>query len=163
LLRNRDERTDGELLREFLAAKSEAAFAALVRRHGAMVGGVCRRILGNSDDADDAAQATFLVLITKANAVKGRATVGDWLYAVAQRRALNARRMALRRREMERRMAPQAMSKESDVADLFPILDEELARLPEKYRLAIVLCDLEGQSQKAAAQQLRWPQGSVAS
>src|SRR4051794_16415705 len=103
LLRNRDERTDGELLREFLAAKSEAAFTALVRRHGAMVGGVCRRILGNIDDAEDAAQATFLVLITKANAVKGRATVSDWLYGVARRTALNARRMALRRREMERR------------------------------------------------------------
>jgi RNA polymerase sigma factor (sigma-70 family) len=163
LLRSRDDRTDRDLLREFLDTKAEAAFAALVRRHGPMVMRVCRRILGNVDDADDAAQATFLVLVTKANACKARATLGDWLFGVARRTALNARRLAARRREMEKRMVRPIGQENTDIADLLPLLDEELARLPEKYRLPIVLCDLEGQSRKVAAQQLRWPEGSVAS
>ena len=161
LLRHRDDRSDGVLLREFLDLKSEAAFAMLVRRHGPMVLGVCRRILGNDADADDAAQATFLVLATKAHSLKSRTTLGDWLHEVARRTASGARRCDLRRREMEKRIV--RPTPREDVADMLPILDEELARLPEKYRLPIVLCDLEGQSRKTAAEQLRWPEGSVAS
>ena len=162
LLRDCDERSDGILLREFLDLKTEAAFVALVRRHGPMVLGVCRRILGNAADADDAAQATFLVLATKAQSLKTRSTLGDWLHEVARRTASDARRCDLRRREMEKRSMRPAPRPDSDIADMLPILDEELARLPEKYRLPIVLCDLEGQSRRSAAQQLRWPEGSVA-
>ncbi len=162
MLRNSDGRTDGDLLREFLQQKTEAAFAALVRRHGPMVLGVCRRILGQADDADDALQATFLVLATKAKSLAGRATLGDWLYGVARRTALNARRSAARRREMEKRIVRTSSSPEADWADALPILDEELSRLPEKYRRPIVLCDLEGQSRTLAARHLGWPEGTVA-
>jgi RNA polymerase sigma factor (sigma-70 family) len=163
VLRSRDDRTDGDLLREFLDTKAEAAFAALVRRHWPMVRGTCRRILGNVDDADDAAQATFLVLVTKAQACKSRTTLGDWLFGVARRIALNARRLAARRREMEKRMLRPPGREQTDVTDFLPLLDEELARLPEKYRRPIILCDLEGQTRKLAARQLRCPEGSVAS
>src|SRR5436853_4920705 len=100
-LRTGDGRTDGELLREFIQQKTEAAFAAIVGRHAAMVLGVCRRILGDADDADDAFQATFLVLATKSTSLSVRATLGDWLHGVARRTALTARRRGARRREME--------------------------------------------------------------
>jgi RNA polymerase sigma factor (sigma-70 family) len=162
LLRNRDDRTDGDLLRDFLESKSEGAFAVIVRRHGPMVWGVCQRILGNADDADDAVQATFLVLATKANSLKARPALGDWLHGIARRTALNARRSAARRREIEMQIVRPAGRVDNDVADILPILDEELARLPEKYRLPIILCDLEGRTRKTAARQLRWPEGTVA-
>jgi RNA polymerase sigma factor (sigma-70 family) len=162
LLRNRDERSDGELLREFLDMRTEDAFAALVRRHGAMVFGVCRRVLGNADDADDAVQATFLVLAMKARTFKARSSLADWLHGVARRTALDARRRAARRREMEKRIEPRVGGDGNDLGDILPVLDEELARLPEKYRLPIVLCDLEGKSRGVAARQLNWPEGSVA-
>jgi RNA polymerase sigma factor (sigma-70 family) len=162
LLQNRDDRTDAALLRDFLDTRAEAAFGALVRRHGPMVVGVCRRILGNAADAEDAAQATFLVLATKASALKSRSTLGNWLHEVARRTAQSAYRSKARRREMEMRIQPPVCQKDNDVADLLPILDEELARLPDNYRLPIILCDLEGQSRKAAARQLRWPEGTVA-
>jgi RNA polymerase sigma factor (sigma-70 family) len=167
LLRNHEERTDGDLLRDFLKTKAQDAFASLVWRHGPMVSGVCRRILGNADDADDALQATFLVLATKANSLKARSTLGDWLHEVARRIALNARRYGTRRRQMERQIMPPHRPGNHDpgnhdIAEMLPILDEELARLPEKYRSPIVLCDLEGQSRKSAARQLGWPEGSVA-
>src|SRR5882672_290339 len=115
LLRNRDERTDGDLLRDFLDLKTEVAFATLVRRHGPMVLGVCRRILGNADDADDAVQATFLVLATKANSLKTRSTLGDWLHGIARRTALNARRSAARRREMEKQIVRPVGQGDNDV------------------------------------------------
>ncbi len=162
LLRNDEGRTDGELLRDFLRKKTEAEFAAIVRRHGPMIAGVCRRILGNAADADDAFQATFLVLATKASSLAHRTTLGDWLHGVARRTALHARRSAARRREMEKRSVRPSGSADEAVADMLPILDEELARLPEKYRLPIVLCDLEGQSRTTAARQLGWPPGTVA-
>src|SRR6185436_16133552 len=120
------------------------------------------RVLANADDADDAVQATFVVLSIKAHSLKSRASLGGWLHDVARRTALNARRSAARRKEMEKRSVRPIGQCDTEVADMLPILDEELARLPEKYRLPIVLCDLEGQSRKAAARQLRWPEGSVA-
>src|SRR5262245_18135916 len=138
------ERTDGQLLEGYLAAREEAAFEAIVRRHGPMVLGVCRRVLGNDHDAEDAFQATFLVLVRKAASIRPREKVGNWLYGVAYRTALEARTLALRRRQKERAMSrPEAM--EMDLwRDVQPVLDRELSALPEKYRTAVVLCDLEG-------------------
>jgi RNA polymerase sigma factor (sigma-70 family) len=154
--------SDGLLLRRFLVQRDEDAFAALVRRHGAMVLGVCRRLLGNSADADDAFQATFLVLVRKAAALSGRAVLGDWLHGVARNIALNAKRMAARRRVKEQAIARSEVQLEPARDDWLPLLDEELGGLREKYRLPIVLCDLEGKSRREAAASLGWPEGTVA-
>jgi hypothetical protein len=110
LLRDHEQRTDCDLVRDFLKTKSQDAFASLVRRHGPMVSGVCRRILGNADDADDALQATFLVLAMKVSSLASRPTLGDWLHEVARRTALNARRYGNRRRHIERQIMPQHRS-----------------------------------------------------
>lgn len=154
--------TDGQLLGQFLAQRDEAAFAALVKRHGPMVLGVCRRILGNATDAEDAFQATFIVLVRRATSLATRAVLGDWLHGVARRTALNARRMAARRRVKEEAMARPEVQREEVRDDRLALLDEELSRLPEKYRLPIVLCDLEGWTRREAAERLRWPEGTVA-
>jgi RNA polymerase sigma factor (sigma-70 family) len=157
--------TDGKLLGDYLDRRDGAAFAALVRRHGPMVLGVCRRILGNVHDAEDAFQAAFLVLVRRAASVVPRQGVGNWLYGVAYRTALEARTKSARRRSREReggdmggRVVPQAEA----WAELRAVLDEELSRLPEKYRSAIVLCELEGKTVKEAARQLGLPQGTLA-
>jgi RNA polymerase sigma factor (sigma-70 family) len=154
--------SDGQLLGQFLARHDKAAFAALVGRHGPMVLAVCQRILGNASDAEDAFQATFLVLVRKAASLSSRRVLGDWLHGVARHTALNARRAAARRHAKEQFMArPEAQSQ--DVRpDWLPILDEALSRLPTKYRLAIVLCDLECRSRREVAQRLGWPEGTVA-
>ncbi len=158
---------DGQLLARFIAHRDEAAFEMLVRRHGPMVIGVCRRILRNGPDTDDAFQATFLVLARKAAAIADRAKLANWLYGVACRTAQKARALALRRRSREVPMAnlpdAPAATPETGWADWLPVLDRELARLPDKYRIAVVLCDLEGRTQKAAAKQLGWPEGTVSS
>jgi RNA polymerase sigma factor (sigma-70 family) len=154
--------TDGQLLERFLAERDEAAFATLVKRHGPMVLGVCRRILGNAADAEDAFQATFLVLVRRATFLKARPVLGDWLHGVARRTALNARRMAARRRMKEEAMARSEVQGEEVRDNRLSLLDEELSRLPEKYRLPIVLCDLEGWTRREAAERLQWPEGTVA-
>jgi serpin B len=154
--------TDGQLLRQFLAQRDEAAFTALVKRYGPMVLGVCRRILGNAADAEDAFQATFLVLVRKAGSLTGHAVLGDFLHGVARRTALNARRLSTRRRMKERAMARPEVQGEEVRDDWLPLLDEELGRLPDKYRVPIVLCDLEGKTRGEAAQRLGWPPGTVA-
>jgi RNA polymerase sigma factor (sigma-70 family) len=154
--------SDGQLLRRFLVQRDEEAFDTLVRRHGAMVLGVCRRILGNAADADDAFQATFLVLVRKAGSLTGRAVLGDWLHGVARHTALNAKRMSARRRVKEQAMARPEAQGEPARDDWLPLLDEELCRLRENYRLPIVLCDLEGKSRREAAACLGWPEGTVA-
>ncbi len=156
-----DTLSDGQLLEQFLARRDEAAFAALVRRHGPMVLGVCRRVLGNAADAEDAFQAAFLVLVRKAGALAGRAVVGDWLHGVARRTALKARTAAARRRTREQCASRPAPAPEPRDERL-PRLDEELARLPEKYRLPLVLCDLENRTRQEAAELLGWPEGTVA-
>jgi RNA polymerase sigma factor (sigma-70 family) len=158
----RGARSDGELLEAFLARRDEAAFAAILRRHGSMVLGVCQRVLGNAHDAEDAFQATFLVLVKKAASVRPRERVGHWLYGVAYRTALEARTMAARRRRKERTRTPPAPAETDCWDEVRPVLDRELHRLPENYRMALVLCDLEGKTRKEAARQLGWPEGTVA-
>jgi RNA polymerase sigma factor (sigma-70 family) len=157
--------TDGELLECYVTQRDETAFEALVRRHGPMVLGVCRRILKNPEDAEDAFQATFLVLARKAGSIVPREKVGSWLYGAACLAAQKARAVALRRRVRERQVSE--MPEPATVAeglwhDLEPLLDQELTRLPDKYRLPVVLCHLEGKTRKQAAQQLGWPIGTVA-
>jgi RNA polymerase sigma factor (sigma-70 family) len=154
--------TDGQLLGQFLARRDEGAFAALLRRHGPMVLGVCRRVLGNAADAEDAFQATFLVLVRKASSLTGRALLGDWLHGVARRTALNARKLHARRRAKEQALARPEVQGGEVRDDWLPLLDEALGRLPEPYRLPIVLCDLEGRTRREAAERLGWPEGTVA-
>jgi RNA polymerase sigma factor (sigma-70 family) len=160
-----DAMSDAQLLAQFINARDEAAFAALVRRHGRMVLGVSRRILSHTQDAEDVFQATFLVLARKAHAVVRRETVGSWLYRVAYRTALDARAMRERRhaKEIQVEDVPQQEGPAVEVHDWRPILDEELAGLPDKYQAPLVLCDLESRPRKEAAEQLRIPKGTLSS
>jgi RNA polymerase sigma factor (sigma-70 family) len=155
--------TDGQLLARFLAGRDEAAFAVLVRRHGPMVLGVCRRVLRHAQDAEDAFQAAFLILARKAGSVLKREALGSWLYMVACRSAQRARASRARRRVRERQVDemphPQVLPEEAQ--DWRPLLDDELGRLPDKYRAAVVLCDLQGQSRREAARQLKLPDGTL--
>jgi len=162
-LRETDALTDGQLLDSFISQHDEAAFAALVRRHGPMVWGVCRRVAGHTQDAEDAFQASFLVLARRAQVVRPRALVGHWLYGVAHRTALKARAVAARRRERERQVAemPTTEMQMPAPVDWLPLLDRELERLPEKYRVPIVLCDLEGRTRREVARQLKLPDGTL--
>jgi RNA polymerase sigma factor (sigma-70 family) len=157
--------TDGQLLADYLSRRDEAAIAALVRRHGPMVWGVCRRVLHNYHDAEDAFQTTFLVLVRKAASIASRELLANWLYGVAHQTALKARATAAKRKGREGQMTetPEpAITQQDPWRDLQPLLDEELSRLPNKYRSVIVLCDLEGKTRKEAAGQLRCPEGTVA-
>lgn len=157
--------TDGQLLETFITRKDEAAFETLVWRHGPMVLGVCRRILRNHHDAEDAFQATFLVLVRKAASVVPREMVANWLYGVACNTARRARTATARRHTREKHltetMEAQAARPEEHGHGLEGLLDQELAQLPDKYRVPIVLCDLEGKTHKEAALQLGWPVGTV--
>jgi RNA polymerase sigma factor (sigma-70 family) len=155
---------DGQLLERFLAQRDQAAFEVLLRRHGPMVLGVCRRLLRDPHDTEDAFQATFLVLLRKAASVRNRALFSNWLYGVAYRTALKARAQAARRSAHAKPLAGEpAVEPESELLwnDLRPVLDEEVQRLPSKYRLPVVLCYLEGKTFEQAAQQLGWPAGTV--
>lgn len=162
-LHQHDGVTDGNLLDMYVRQRDEEAFEALVGRHGRMVLGVCRRIVGNSHDAEDAFQATFLVLVRKAASIRPAGMVGNWLYGVARRTALEARRSAAKRRAKEAQVVPPAEMPEDPLGNLRPLLDQELDRLPDKYRAVVVLCDLEGRTRKEASQQLGLPEGTVAS
>jgi RNA polymerase sigma factor (sigma-70 family) len=162
----RSDRSDGELLERFLHARDEDAFATVVRRHGPMVLAVCRRVLGNHADAEDAFQAAFLVLIRKAATLGSRRPLGPWLHGVAfncarRLQRANRRRSAYERvvEELPERAASESVSLSGE---LLTILDEELARLPQRYRVPIVLCDLEGLTRREAATQLGCPEGTVA-
>ena len=156
---------DATLLERFVSQRDEAAFEALVSRHGPMVLGLCRRVLGNAHDAEDAFQATFLVLVHKAGSVRKRTSLSHWLYGVAYRTALHARSERARRRVHERKGATMTSCEPVDeilCQELRSVLDEEINRLPEKYRVPVILCYLEGRTYEEASRQLRWPIGTVA-
>ena len=143
---------------------AEAAFEALVARHGPMVLGVCRRALADPDDVEDAFQATFLVLVRRARSVRVGDSLGRWLYGVARRVAAKARARSERARaavRTARRSSRSPRSRPADRVELLAALDEEVSRLPEKYRAPVVLCHLEGLSHAEAAARLRWPVGTV--
>ncbi len=159
-----DSPTDSELIERFLSRKDEPAFAELVRRHGPMVFAVCRRVAGNPHDADDAFQATFLVLARKARGLPSDVRLGAWLHGVAHRAALKAREAAVRRRTRETAAArPEGIAAADEQIDVLAVIEQELNHLPEKYRQPLVLCGLCGQSRKEVAAQLGVPEGTLAS
>jgi RNA polymerase sigma factor (sigma-70 family) len=155
---------DDDLLRRFCARGEEEAFATLLGRHGSMVYGVCRRALRQPQDAEDAFQATFLVLARRAGSIRKRGSLASWLFGVAHRIATQARHREARRRHREQRAAspPQAESAALPAdRELRAVLDQELSRLPEKYRAPMVLHYLEGRTKEEAAHELGWPVGTV--
>jgi len=158
--------SDSQLLGRFIDQRDQAAFAALVRRHGPIVWGVCRRIVGHHQDSEDAFQATFLVLARKATVIQPREMLGNWLYGVARRTATKAKSLAKKRRRREKSLAttnePTSLHHETTYS-WEPIIDRELARLPEKYRVAIILCDLQNKTGKDAAALLKIPEGTLSS
>jgi RNA polymerase sigma factor (sigma-70 family) len=158
--------SDAQLLRRFAAGREEAAFAALVERHGRLVLGVCRRVLRHEQDAEDAFQATFLTLARHAASIQASEAVGSWLYRVAFRVATRAGVHMARQRAREREAAgrrPQAASSDLAWRELQEVLQEELGHLPEKYRAPFVLCCLEGRTGPEAAGLLGWKEGTVTS
>ena len=171
LLPNESGMSDGQLLERFINRRDEGAFAALVQRHGPMVWAVCRRVLHSGHDAEDAFQATFLVFVRKAASIGRRELVGNWLYGTAYRAALESK-AAARRRGRERQVSAmpeaEARSQGSGVSgqewgELQSLLDQELSRLPEKYRAPVVLCELEGRPRREVARQLGIPEGTLSS
>lgn len=160
------EASDGQLLERFVAQREELAFDTLVHRHGPMVWGLCRRLLHEHHAAEDAFQATFLVLLRKAHALDRRPSLGSWLYGVAYRVVLTARKAradAARRHDPDVEVANMPVEPETDTnsQELRALLDAELHRLPEKYRAPLVLCCLEGKTNEQAARELGWPAGSM--
>ncbi len=158
-----DDASDAEMLERFIARRDEGAFEAILRLHGPMVLGVCRRVARNEADAEDAFQATFLVLIRKASSVRPRNMVGNWLHGVAFHTALKARAMSSKRSAKEREASAQTRTAAPDNtnSELQSIFDQELQGLPDIYRSAIVICDLEGLAIKDAARQLNCPPGTL--
>jgi RNA polymerase sigma factor (sigma-70 family) len=157
--------TDAELLERFIARGDESAFAEVVQRHGPKVYAVCRRVLGQHHLAEDAYQATFLVLAKKAPGIQPRSAVGGFLYGVARKAALEARALSRRRKELFVSQLPDRPSAPvvSADADVLAMLDEEVANLSEKYRAAVVLCELDGVSRAEAARQLDIAEGTLSS
>jgi RNA polymerase sigma factor (sigma-70 family) len=158
------ELTDRQLLERLLAAHDEAVFEALVRRHGPMVYRVCWRVLQQPEDAEDAFQATFLLLARKVQTVRKLDSLASWLHGVAHRVALDAKAQAARRRQHKARVAANSHAgppEEITWRELRAVLDSELGRLPEKLRLPLILCYLEGRSQEEAATQLGWSKSTL--
>jgi RNA polymerase sigma factor (sigma-70 family) len=158
--------SEGQLLERFASRGDEAAFEAIVARHGPMVLGICRRVLHDPHDVEDAFQATFLVLVRKAGALRRRDLLGNWLFGVASRVALRARAVAARRRAVEVSAAglddqPASASPSDPDDELQALVHEEIRRLPAKYRTVVLLCYLQGLMHEEAAHQLRWPLGTV--
>jgi RNA polymerase sigma factor (sigma-70 family) len=157
--------TDGQLLERFVAAREAAAMDVLVRRHAQMVWGVCRRLVPHQQDAEDAFQATWIVLVEKAASVAPPEMVANFLFGVARQTALKARATAAKRRARERQVSEMAQAAKPGQAHdgSSPLLEEELARLPAAQRVVVLLCDLEGKTRQEAARQLGVPEGTVAS
>jgi RNA polymerase sigma factor (sigma-70 family) len=157
--------TDADLLTRFAADGDHEAFAAIVRRHGPMVFGVCRRVLRDPHDAEEAFQVTFLVLVRKGGRLAQPERLANWLYGVAFRVARKAKDVAARRDAHERAVAevvrPAPVTVGQDRAELRAVLDEEMVALPEKYRAPLVLCYLEGLTNEDAARRLGWAPGSM--
>jgi RNA polymerase sigma factor (sigma-70 family) len=156
--------TDGQLLARFLKDRDESAFATLVDRHGPMVLNVCRRRLIDANEVDDAFQAVFLVLVKKARSIRKPSLLGNWLYGVACRAAANARRQVSRRQSRIKEIVDMPATQPATGEgwrELRPLLDEELERLPEKYRAPLVLCYLQGKTYTEAARILGWADGTV--
>ena len=165
-----DQLEDGPLLDRFTQQRDEAAFALLVERHGPLVMGVCRRLLHDEHEAEDAFQAVFLVLSRKAAAIRKQSALGSWLYGVAYRVSLEARGKSYRRRQREiagdlETVSKQAAEPESSVAEreMQEVLADELTRLPDKFRAPIVLCYFQGKTNEQAALELGYPKGTVLS
>ncbi len=160
------ELTDAQLLQCFISKREEDAFTALLRRHGPLVLGVCRRVLRREQDAEDAFQATFLMLARHARSIRQTDAVGSWLYRVAYRIAAKAGNAMTRRNAVEKCASREDCTSgsplhESSLRELQALLDEELARLPEKYRAPFVLCCLQGRTRTEAARELGWKEGTV--
>jgi RNA polymerase sigma factor (sigma-70 family) len=158
-----DDPADRALLERFVRLGDQTAFETLLGRHGPMVWGACRRILGDGPDAEDAFQAAFLLLVRKAGVLGRHGTLAGWLYTVARRAALRVRADALHRRQCERLVPPRSVSPDSDRDELRSVLDEEISQLPDKFRTALVLCYLEGLTNEEAARRLGCPTGTVLS
>jgi RNA polymerase sigma factor (sigma-70 family) len=157
---------DGELLRRFIAERDETAFTILLARHGRLVWGVCRRVLQHEHEAEDAFQATFLVFTRRADAIRKKTSVSCFLYGIAYRIALRIKQGAAKQRandRVEAAVSPGTVVSEVACRELQAIVDEELNRLPEKYRAPFVLCCLEGKSRAEAALELGCRQGTVSS
>ncbi|HEV3117880.1 MAG TPA: sigma-70 family RNA polymerase sigma factor, partial [Gemmataceae bacterium] len=153
------QQTDRELLERFMALQDQAAFAALVERHGSLVLSVCRRVLPHSHDAEDACQAAFLVLARKAGSIRKRDSLASWLHGVAYRSAMSLRRHLSRHHRREAPLKDIASSTRTDELtwrEVLGALDAELERLPETLRAPLVLCYLQGKTRDEAAQELGW-------
>jgi RNA polymerase sigma factor (sigma-70 family) len=163
---SQSEPTDERLLRDYVAGQDAGAFAAIMRRHGGLVSGVCRRVLAREQDVEDAFQATFLVLVRKAPSLSRPNLLGNWLYGVAYRIASKIRSANIRQRTREAAMvdlpAPDA-NDDASWRELRPVLDDELRCLPERYRRPIVLFYLDGKSAEEVATALGRPRGTVLS
>src|SRR5262249_47614526 len=154
---------DAQLLEHFTKTRAEQAFAALVHRHGPLVLGVCQRILHSSHDAEDAFQATFLVLARRAGSIRKQDSLAAWLHGIAFRLAKTMKRDASKRRQREQQASPPMPQGPPDLCgrELHAVLDEEVQRLPVNNRQPLLLCYFEGLTQEKAAQQLGWPRGTL--
>jgi RNA polymerase sigma factor (sigma-70 family) len=166
------ELSDEDLLERFLTGgglKSQEAFQSLVVRHGPMVLGICRHVLHQTHDAEDAFQATFLVLARKGGSIRNRKVLAGWLHEVAYRIAVKSRASTARRRTLERQgvamlppaVEPNDQDRTAVFNELRPVLHEEINRLPEKYRVPVILSYLEGRTNEEVAELLQWPVGTV--
>jgi RNA polymerase sigma factor (sigma-70 family) len=158
-----NEQTDGQLVEQFLARREEAAFEAIVRRHGAMVYRVCWRVLRQPQDTEDAFQATFLLLAQKLRTVRNYYSLASWLHGVAHRVALQANGRAASRRRHEQRATITQVERPEDLSadELLEVLDAELGKLPDKWRQPLILCYLEGRTQEESASQLGWSKSTL--